>query len=175
MTAEVISVPAISESGGEVTIRLTESLAGCLKEGDESVKLVLPSGFAWGDAYENIISGDADCYAYRDPNNARYLYLAVDAASSRRTIVDITAEIVVDETKAKHGDVNVTISGATSVSPTTLTVARYQDFGVDVTAEDATTIVAGQIEQEIGDIVIEELAPGTLVEGRTITLTLPAN
>ncbi|NSW83090.1 MAG: copper amine oxidase N-terminal domain-containing protein [Syntrophothermus sp.] len=177
VTAETLSVDTITESGGSVTIRLTENVGDGLEQGDRSVKLVLPNGFTWDNESCEVITGNIECDVQHDGNNARYLYLIVDDLSEThsRSIIDITADIVVDETKANYGDVNVSISGDSSVTPSSLTVARYSETGVEVTVENKTTVVAGKVKQEIGDIVISENAPESLVNGKTITITLPAN
>ncbi|MDD3653226.1 MAG: copper amine oxidase N-terminal domain-containing protein [Desulfotomaculaceae bacterium] len=172
---EVISVPSITEEGGSVTFRLTESVAGAFEAGNESVKIVLPSGFSWRDADVSLLSGNVDLGSAYVGSNSRYLFLDVDKASTVKSVLDITADIVVDDSKAKYGDVNVSISGDSDIAPADLTIAVYAEYTVEVTEDDATTVVAGQLEQEIGTVVVQEGAPGSLFEKRTITLTLPTN
>jgi len=191
VSAEVLSVNCMNDSGTYVTIRLTESVAGSLEKGTKSVKFTLPSGFTWSEASTSIVSGNDgvvdfalgtgsgydDDGVYRD---GRYLYLDINKVSNAdrggKVVLDITAHVDVDESKASYGDVNMTISGNTDVSPTSLVVAEYGEYDATVTAEEQTTIVAGKLDQEIGMIVVEENSPGSLAaNNKTITLTLPSN
>ncbi|MEW6458990.1 MAG: copper amine oxidase N-terminal domain-containing protein [Bacillota bacterium] len=169
VTLTVIDAPTISEGGsGVVTIRIRENVAGALEEATESLKLTLPSGFTWSDA---DINGD-DLEAAVG-SNARNL-IVTKSGSNYPTFLTLTATIEADDSKAKFGDVVATVGGKSKASPSSLVVAKYVDYGVTVKAEDATEVLAGRLNQEIGSIVIKEGAPGSLLSGRTITLTLPS-
>ncbi|MDI6631500.1 MAG: copper amine oxidase N-terminal domain-containing protein [Thermoanaerobacteraceae bacterium] len=54
-------------------------------------------------------------------------------------------------------------------------MAKYQDYGVTITGKTTEEVIAGRTDQEVGDFYIEEAAPGSLIDGRTLTLKLPAN
>lgn len=174
VSAEVLSVNAINDDGGEVTVRLTESVAGGLEKSAKSVKLTLPTGFSWYDASSRVIAGTPEIGAFSYGSNDRDLYVNVTKASGSKAVVDIIAKILVDDSKAKHGDVNVTFGGDSDITTRTLLIATYGDYNATVTAEDTTTVVAGKLEQEIGKIIVKEDSPGSLTENRTITLTLPS-
>ncbi|MCG9967938.1 copper amine oxidase N-terminal domain-containing protein [Pelotomaculum terephthalicicum JT] len=191
ISAEAINTPSFSDDGGFATIRLTETVTNALEQGKaKSVKLALPSGFSWYEgSLDSVPYPDLDDVngAYTtaptldvDGNNDRYLYVDTSASvrGSGKAILDINAKIDVDDSVAKYGDVTVTISGDSDIDTTSLVVGTYGEFGVTATVEDATTVVAGQLEQEIGTIVVKEDAPGSLsasTSGKTVTLTLPAN
>lgn len=91
------------------------------------------------------------------------------------TAFELVLNIEVDNEKDAHvGDVQVSTSGSKSdVSPSELTVATYGQYESTVEAGDAPTIYAGQIDAQIGDVVIKESIANSLVNGRTILLTLP--
>lgn len=91
------------------------------------------------------------------------------------TAFELVLNIEVDDEKdAQVGDVVVSTSGSKSdVSPSELTVATYGQYEATAEAGDAPTIYAGQIDAQIGDVVIKESIANSLVDGRTILLTLP--
>lgn len=83
----------------------------------------------------------------------------------------------VDDSIARVGqDVEVKISGisgTTGLTEQTFTVAKYADFEAKLNESTTTELISGKKEQKIGEFYIEELAPGTLITNRTITMTLP--
>jgi len=85
--------------------------------------------------------------------------------------------LTVDDSVARVGqDVEVKISGingTTGITEQTFTVAKYADFEAKLNESTTTELISGKKEQKIGEFFIEELAPGTLLAGRTITFTLP--
>jgi hypothetical protein len=78
----------------------------------------------------------------------------------------------IDETDADFGDVEVKIKGA-GMTETELVVAKYVDYDVTLSEGTVTEIINGKTDQELGEFYIEEGAPGSLVEGRSIIFTLP--
>jgi len=84
---------------------------------------------------------------------------------------------VMDETEAEYGDVEVSLTGSDSdVSPESLVMGYYGDFNVTIEADDGkVTTFAGYDGQAVSDITIKEILEGSLVDGRTVTLTLPEN
>ena len=172
-----VSTPEYISNSGTVTFTLTENTSKALVKDDSSVKFTLPRGFEWGTVGSvNKLAGTG-LTATADKEN-RVLTVKVTNESSNKSIIRFDAEIFVDEIDAKHGDVEVTLGGKSKVSPSKLVVAMYADYGIKLSAEDVPEILAGRIhgeydDVEIADIVIEETAPGTLVDGRTVLLTLP--
>ena len=67
----------------------------------------------------------------------------------------------------------VTVGGQTSATVSTLVVGSYGSFGNTGTVGTAPTIIAGKAGSTVGEIEIKEAIPGSLIWGRTITLTLP--
>ncbi len=70
----------------------------------------------------------------------------------------------------------MTIGGQTSANVSTLVVGSYGSFGITCDASGtAPTIVAGEEGSTIGELEVKEGIPGSIIYGRTITLTLPTN
>jgi len=169
------SVPTIgTDFGKQVTIRLSENAAGALKSGTASVKIKLPAGFKWSGAGP----ATGDVAASVDTTSARVLN--VNVSSTRNTSVaqtfDITATVEVDdEDVAKMGDVVATVEGYnnTSVSPSELMVAKYAEYGVNVSVASVKELKAGILEEKTDKVVIEEKIPGSLIAGRKVTVKLP--
>ena len=170
------STPEYISNDGTITITIRENAAGALdNSGSPDVKLTLPKGYYWSNTVtkKDNLNGTVAYTAARDATNNRVINVDVTAAGTK-SIIRFDATIVVDEIDAKHGDIEVTVGGKAKTSPSKLTVAKYADFGYKVDVEDATEVLAGRYDDiEIGDIIIEETAPNSLVRNRTILLTLP--
>ncbi|GEA18337.1 copper amine oxidase N-terminal domain-containing protein [Moorella sp. E306M] len=95
----------------------------------------------------------------------------------KETAFEIKINIaVVDEQDAQRGDVIISTTGSKSdLTPSELTIAEYGQYESTLEAMDAPLLYSGQIDARIGKVVIKESIAGSLVEGRTIILTLPAN
>ena len=182
---------AFGDGGGDVTLRLREDRAGAFDVDAESVKITLPRGFEWdeyagdvegeksGDYYAWLVDGDADTIVgnvYFRIDKDELILDTSDAVGTtdEASIIEIKARIIVeDETRAKAGDVVAKVGGESDVTPATIVVGTYGDFEVEVSADDPTTVYAGYLEQEIADITFEETIGDSLVDGRSVTLTLP--
>ncbi|SMP56628.1 copper amine oxidase N-terminal domain-containing protein [Anoxynatronum buryatiense] len=180
VTVSILDVNIITDSEGANqaigTIRINETQAGAQ---EDPVRIKLPRGFYWDDSVTpapTVRFGDGQLSAatYDQPINGRPTRVSFSrvAASTTATSWEVTGlRIVVDPTMASHGDVEASISNAT---PSTLIVARYGDYLAEVSAESKPLRLAGKTHQRLGDFMIEELIGDTLVNNRTITMTLPA-
>ncbi|WPP42003.1 copper amine oxidase N-terminal domain-containing protein [Paenibacillus hunanensis] len=156
-------------------LRVTESVANSLKSGN-AVKLKLPSGFEWSAAgavtplYGTLSSNNVTATV-----NGDTLTIASNGASrSAASAFDLALNFTVqDEDKAKDGDVTATVSGNSSINVSSLVVGTYGQYGGGVTVASPTTVVAGQDEQKIGNVVVKEAVAGSFIGGRTVTLQLP--
>jgi len=179
------------------SLYVKEDVAGSMVDGADSVKIKLPTGFTWSLAGDNaniiLRWGDALPAGGRlgvnlanptdnDINlnllDDRTLQISVGRAAvstiNGRYFEIRGLGINVDESVAKYGDVECTVSGRSSVRPGTLVVARYGEFAATAKAYAAAPNVrAGRYDEEIGKIEIAEALPESLIAGRTITLTLP--
>ncbi len=155
-------------------LRVTESVAASLKTGN-AIKLKLPSGFEWtsrGTAtslYGTLKNEDLNVELNGDTAT-----ISAKATSQTASSFDLPLTFTVqDEDKAKEGDVTATISGNSSVNVSSLVVGTYGQYGGGVTVASPTTVVAGQDEQKIGNVVVKESVAGSFIAGRTVTLQLP--
>jgi len=179
-----------SNSDFEVTIRIKESRAGSLKDKSDSIKLILPDGFVWDDSvaandpdvYTQIWGTDVlnDCglsFSYDDEELKIGLTNTTTSALGGAACFELTLAFYVDdESRAKYGEVTAKVRGSSSISPSEIVVGTYGDFGVTIEADDPTVeVFAGLKDQEVSDIVIKESLKGSLIDGRTVLLTLPAN
>ncbi|MBE3581914.1 MAG: copper amine oxidase N-terminal domain-containing protein [Thermoanaerobacteraceae bacterium] len=182
----VIDDESFSDAGGYVTIRVEETVAGELNAKDK-LKLELPDGFEWGTiAEKSLIYGkfgsdgtlnDAVKFDQTDPDTLK-IYLTDGKYETReRVAFDFKIKIdVTDTDEAETGDVKVKVKGDYDVSPTEIIVGQYGEYESTIKAEDPSIVAyAGQEDQDVSDIVIKESVKGSLVEGRTIKLTLPEN
>ncbi|MDP3049866.1 MAG: copper amine oxidase N-terminal domain-containing protein [Eubacteriales bacterium] len=171
-----VDSPDYLTSGSTVTFTIKENAAGALKLDAESMKFTLPKGYSWrANGTVTPLSGVAlVATAPKSLTNDRVLAVNVTTVSTSKAIIRVSAIVDVDELDAKYGDVEVTLGGKSSVSPSKLALGKYADFGTKVTIEDATEILAGRYNVEVGTIVIEETAPFSFIANRTILLTLPS-
>ncbi len=201
LTVAAESTPAISSAGGAVgIIDVTENAAGALASGgNPGLKLTLPPGFTWetnpGQSLVEYMWGTDD-QGLQDANNiqtniadlsndGRELDIYDQAtkgstsstgASTTAQFIKINAGVSVDEATAETGNITVTLGGQTSANVSTLVVGSYGSFGTTCAASGtAPTIVAGEQGSTIGELEVKEGIPGSIVYGRTITLTLPTD
>ena len=97
-------------------------------------------------------------------------------ASANALYFKLTDGITIDESTAKAGNITAQVGGDTSSNVSSLVVGSYGEFGAtcDVSGT-APTITAGMKGSGIGEIEIKEGIPGSLVQDRTVDLTLPTN
>ncbi|TEB13612.1 copper amine oxidase N-terminal domain-containing protein [Pelotomaculum propionicicum] len=175
----VPSVVSISDAGcsasgdNAVTIRVNETVAGGFERGAESVKFKLPNGFKWNGAEFETLNKNVEGWDYDLLDNDRTLAVDNPGGYSGTVLLEIKAGLTVDSTVAKYGDVKVKISGESTVTPSDAVIATYGDYEATVSEVTTETVMSGQKEQDVGKFAIEEALPGTLVENRTIILTLP--
>lgn len=161
-------------------ITIEESQAGAF---DDPVRIKLPRGFYFDEeaqTRDNISidrkygNGTVERIEFDQPINGKPQRVNIfrGTASNSPTAWDITGlEIIVDPTMASYGEIEASVSNAT---PSTLVVGVYGDYLAEVSAESKPLRLAGKTNQRLGDFMIEELIGGTLVEGRTVTMTLPS-
>ena len=161
---------------GKAKIYFRENKAGALLLGAKSFTVKLPQGFAWNEAATTFATLSGDNEFTMTKADDRTLEFKRNTANLPGSIWLLEAsDIIVDESVAKFGDVEVTISGASSITPTSVTIGTYADYGIEVNIDDPETkVLAGRSEQYISDIEIKELIGDSLLPGRTIYLELPS-
>ncbi|GEA14280.1 copper amine oxidase-like protein [Moorella sp. E308F] len=179
----VVEDDTFSDEGGTVTIRVEEDVAGSLNE-EDTLDLVLPDGFEWSKpSNKNVLWGSlnaSDLNIVVDPDDKDELHISLQSEASKstsRSAFEFTVDIEVAETDdAEYGDVVVDVKGDYSATPDEIIVGTYGDYDVTIEADDPDVIAyAGYNEQDVSDITIKETVAGSLINGRSITLTLPAN
>ncbi|GAB7389221.1 copper amine oxidase N-terminal domain-containing protein [Bacillaceae bacterium] len=83
--------------------------------------------------------------------------------------------VVEDENNIdEEGDIIAKVSGDPDLNVSELKVGTYGDYGSSAEAVgEIPTLIAGKSEQVVADIKIKESLGESLVQGRTVTLTLP--
>lgn len=163
-------------------LRIKENTVGSLENDDESLKLTLPDGFEWDTANESktlttvygdtIPSSDYDITVDEDELTITYTGTGTTNASAW-DLNGLGFHVANEDDIDAAGDITVSVSGATNVDVSDLVVGSYGEYKAGVSAKSTPTVKAGRDDQEIGDLVLKEDIEGTLVPGRTVTLTLP--
>jgi hypothetical protein len=189
VTASIDGVKTITNSASNSAIdniRIKEDRPGAWEQ-NKTLKYKLPNGFEWDTtgATVTVINGDTALQtgganpvsiAY-DGTDKQTLVLTQTKANGTSQATELVIKglkvVVADETLAKTGDVTVTLGGNASYKGSDFVVAKYGDFGAKVYAVgEPKTVTAGQTAQKLGKFAIEESVKGSLLGGRTITLTL---
>lgn len=148
----------ISRSGSTKVQLIFDEMTASSFNGKE-IKVKLPNGFTWGDGTSTNVDGtvgkadDDRTLVFKPLQSSKVLsaYLNYEIKPSRN---------------AKYGDVDVTVEGegASDVTPESLVVAEYVDYGVEVKAEKVLNVIAGKdIEGKYkAKLTIEEPAVSSL-------------
>ena len=137
----------------------------------KSLTLKLPAGFEW-DGKPTLVNPSVGSFNSNDLEDSGRT-AKFEPAGVTKGLWTVRGAIKVDESRAKFGDVVVSLSGS-NVKPSSIIIGSYADYGIEVEASDVPTVLAGRTEVEIADIIIKELAAGSLVDGRSVYLTLPS-
>ncbi|TCP65256.1 copper amine oxidase-like protein [Heliophilum fasciatum] len=184
VAVSVDDIKNISSSNSQPvdSIYFKEDRSAALKTDPTSIKLKLPAGFSWANkaavSVNSIWGTSGIATVDTTAGDERELIIKGNSLSSQAAYFRLDgATINVDESVAKKGDVIVNVSGATTTTPSSFTIARYGEFNTNVSVYgDVPTIPAGKnfdTISEIGSFKIEEEIAGSLIDDRTITLTLP--
>lgn len=180
---------SITDIGGAIAdITLKEDVAGALRANaadfpqGNTAKLILSPGFTW-DAVTFIpqggfTSGSVDYAVYTERNGCSALYLKINTASSSQPgQLVIKATVQASEPFTTTCGVKVTYSGTNpgvgGEKIAEVTVAKYLISGLTVAAKSSLDVVAGRLNQQIGNFTVVEGMPGDLASGRLVSLTLP--
>lgn len=179
----------VSNNNFTPTINLTETVPGSFVK-DGEVKIKLPSGYKWQTGSSELVKNSAvklrglDVTYGEDirKNITITLNSAQDemiitfsgTATKSATKLEIKPDFYVsDDSKVKAGDIIAKISGKSKVDINEGKIGTYGEFGSTVSVDEAPVLVAGKVEQELGKITIKESIGNTLINGRTVNLTLP--
>lgn len=183
VTVSLVKTVTITEAGttgNAVKINVKENATNAVDVAANTVKFKLPKGFTWnlGTAAMTRINDGTDVITTGEftlaGNGTRTLAVNRNAAVSPKSIFRIEADINVDESQANFGAVEVTVSGTSSITPSSLEIGTYSDYSVSFEVTEVKTIKAGRAGSEIGKFKIKEDCADSLYTGRTITMKLPA-
>ncbi|MGI5822228.1 MAG: copper amine oxidase N-terminal domain-containing protein [Bacteroidales bacterium] len=171
-------------------IRITEAAIGSLSS-NETITLTLPNDYTWNDAMKSKESPPSDGYvnvvALGGFTNANIASVNIQEGDTKkldiefnantattRGIIEITPIVDVDS-DADFGEIEIDVEGTQNVDDATVVVGKLADFGITLEAkdEDIKEVVAGQKDQKLTKIVIEENVAGSLISGRNIEIELP--
>ena len=194
--AVTLSVSGVDTSNSNFTfdLRIREDIQGSLALGVDSLELELPDGYTWttvsaADALVTALWGeniqvDITRNVARDTLTidldgamAAGVLIAPARATNAASAWELPLAFTVNnESKVSKGDIEVAISGETNTNISKAVVGKYGEFGASVKAgAKIPEIKAGVVNQEIADIIVSEDIAGSLLEGRSVTLELPAN
>jgi hypothetical protein len=189
-TARALSVKTIGDPGIGGDIRIEEASLGSLGNDYQYIRLKLPTRFDWNTSFNPDLQvsfsggftgmtndngaltnvGDGEYDVIYDGND---MYIYFDPLSSRTTRGMITIKTPINPSRdASYGDIEVSITGSVA-DDHDLLIAKYADYGVDVTVDSIEEIKAGKFDQELDTITIEETVSGTLIDGRDLTIVFP--
>lgn len=190
--ATIKSVKNVGTNGGEInTITLMETKRNTWEKG-EKIKLKLPAGYSWKEpiivagtwAFRGMSSAGGQ-FTYDITESGRLLTIVLKdisgADTSQAARIDLAGGasgelvqiVVTDDSVAKQGEVLCTISG-TNTSDQDLVIAKMGDYNAVIEEGVVQPCVAGW-DTDLNKAqfkMIENLA-GSLIKGRTVTLTLP--
>lgn len=165
-----------SDNTFDFTLRIKESTAGALEIDNETIKLELPDGFKWtssGAATINKIWGQ-DIALTLNPDDED---LKIQFAGPKTTVASCweikLAFDVDDDDDCELGVIKAKVTGDTDSDLSEIEVGTYGDYAASITTENVPTLIAGQDEQEIADIIIKESMEKSLSKDRTVIITLP--
>jgi hypothetical protein len=191
-TAKALSVETIGDPGVGGDIRIEEASLASLGTAAQYIRLKLPSDFNWVSAdltvkfsggFSNLFTLDATALSVATTGEGKYNFVVSDnelniyfnppntPARTTRGMITINTPINPDK-DANYGEVEVSITGSVA-GDADLVVAKYGDYGVELTVDSVEEIKAGKYDQELDTITIEETVTGTLIDGRDLTLVFP--
>ena len=193
MTIASEDTPTVGTTGGSLgVLDIKENAPGALYDpsGNNALTFTLPPGFSWDEAATlaslTYMWGDvklvgngttADPYPGKLQvslsNNDSELDIVSTYASNSGAYFRMAPVVTVDEATAATGDITITMGGSVGANASRIVDGAYGQYGATAAVKTAPTIVAGQTGVATGELEIKEASPGSLIAGRTITLTLP--
>jgi len=182
-TSYALSAPTVSQGSANLgIIRIVENTAGALSAvtGSNSITVTLPQGVTFNSATATLAGGFAAAAVTTNgtiSNNSSGLSKATFLVNAVSTglpgIIDITPNVTVD-LNATKGEIIATIGGTnTYITPTTVVIGKYGEYGITAACDNPTNIYAGRVDAKIGTVVMTENVFATLIQGRAVYLEAP--
>lgn len=184
-SASALAAPSVTRAGNQPlgSVRIIETAPGSLARGTNSISIALPNDMvftstatatvtvAGGFGANDVVVGTVDTNAM---GRSRVNLNVVAQSTGQPGIITVSGLVANIGTDAALGDINVTLGGGNpGISAATLRVGVVTELGVAVSAKTAAELVAGRPDVSPADVVLTEGAAGSLIVGRTVTLTLP--
>ena len=194
---------SVTQNGDKIApIRIKEVQAGSLSDSGNQLKIKLPNGFTWNLPASGTLTttaATANNLAYFTPvwGDGKYetgTGLAYTVSSDGRSLA-ITGSgsktqqasyyslngltVNVDSSVAKTGDIDATLGGDSTLNQSDLVVGTYGQLGATATigGTPVNEIAGRNADNDLnsGFLTIQENAANSLIDGRTIKLTLGGN
>jgi len=179
-----LSAPTKSQGSAQALgiIRIVENTAGALSNtgGSNSITVTLPQGVTFDNATCTLAGGFAAgavtptaTLSNNSSGLSKATFLVNTKSSNLPGIIDIAPVATID-LNATKGEIVATIGGTnTFITPTTVVIGKYGEYGITSACENPTNIYAGRIDAKIGTLVLTENVFSTLVDERSVNLELP--
>ena len=133
------------------------------------IQLKLPKGFAWDLNKGTATKASIDIVPNSD---SRILEVTPSGITNKLDSIYINIPIIPDR-DAKFGDVDVIVQKNSDVTPSSLVIAEYVDYGVSVKAEKVLNVIAGKDIEGLyrSKLTIEEPATSSLQGKRYMEFT----
>jgi hypothetical protein len=119
-----------------------------------------------GTVFYNYTSGSRELYLYFGSSTGSVGFLQIGAAAGSNNIEA--------QYNAPSGNIVATVEGTNlGVTPASITIGTCGQYNV-TTTNGTGTVILGQQGQTLPSFSISESVAGTLIQGRSITLTLPS-
>lgn len=178
--------------GTPTTVELTikEDSQGGLKADTGTLKLKLPKGYTFDNSSADLINVNTGATSVdvssaagvkvngtKVSSDGRTLTLDRDAVTVGKQILRLSFDVTVDALEAEVGDCVIDISGKSTVMPGSIKIGSFADYGYTIkVADEDKEIIAGRDNSDdsvLSKVTIKENLGGSLLNGRTIVMTLP--
>ncbi len=181
----------LTDTGGAIDIVTVMEQVPDTFNGTDNIKMeILTNGFkfntnaadsvsyGWNFADNAVIAGDVDAittamFSGNDQLMTYPVQAGVAGVNTPGKISFVNLSLIVDDSKVKPGDqVEIRVSG-TRVTEQIIVVGTYVNYGVTVEAGTSKDLIAGHAAQTVGQFLISEGAPRSLLLNGILSLTLP--
>ena len=157
----------ISRSGNTKVQMILDEVTPNAFSPSEKVQLKLPKGFTWDVSKADVTKATISLVSDSD---GRIIEVTPNNVTNKLDSIYINIPIVPDR-DARFGDVDVIVQNNSNVSPSSLVVAEYVDYGVTVKADKVLNVIAGKDIEGLyrSKLTIEEPATSSLQGLRYMT------
>lgn len=176
----IADVEAIAlDSTDEIeTIKIKETVPGVIDPDGDDIVFELPNDFEWVLGTETVsatggLTVTSITVEIDDPEKLLINVGGTETSGQAGFIAISGLQIMVPD-DADEGDVEMNVDG-NEVTEEDIVVATVGDFGFKVDVDGSVpTLVAGKTDKEVADFYIDDIVPGTWIDGRSVKMTLPS-